>query len=275
MTTTALRPSAVPAQARLSFGGLVRSEWIKLRSLRSTGWSYAIMILASGGMAGLMTLSVPLDSVGSLPLEGGASVDATVMAMALVVGLQISQLIICVLGVLVITGEYSTGMIRTTFTAAPRRLGAYSAKALVLFIVTFLVALITSAFSYLVAALVMFSRGRTAPLFEPEILGPVFGGALFLACVAVFALGIGTVLRSGAGGIAASMGLLLVLPIVLSLIPLEWVSEMQPYLLYMLGMTLTGMSGQAISTATALIGTGIWALAALLLGAILLRRRDV
>ena len=162
MTTTTLptapeaAPAATPSGAgkdasaiRLSAAGHIRTEWIKLRSVRSTVWSYALLVVFSLGLAAIMSASLDLQGadVSMVP----AANQATFVAQASTFGVFFGQLIVAVLGVLTISGEYSTGMIRSTLAAVPNRLPALWAKSAVLFTTTVLVGLVSTVGSYLVS----------------------------------------------------------------------------------------------------------------------------
>jgi ABC-2 type transport system permease protein len=248
MTTTTLpaapatSPALVQATAtdhRLSAAGLLRSEWIKLRSVRSTVWAYALLVGISFGLAAVM--SSTLDLRGADPSMVPAANQGTFLAQASTFGVFFGQLVVTVLGVLTISGEYSTGMIRSTLTAVPNRLPALWAKATVLFVTTFLVGLLSTVGSYLVASSVLAGQGLHASLTEPAVFLPVLGGALYLALIAVFALGVGTIVRSGAGGIAVVLGIVLLLPMVLQLIPAAWATGLLPYLVSNAGINMFGL----------------------------------
>lgn len=282
-TTSAADAPAVggAAATRLSFGGVLRSEWIKLRSLRSTVWSYLIVVAISLGMAALMSVSVAGGEVGPPDASGAAAAQqAQLVLQASVFGVFFGQLVVAVLGALVISGEYTTGMIRSTLTAVPKRLPALAAKAIVLFAATFVLGLVANLGGYAVASLVFASHGVSAPLFAAGTLLTLAGGALYLALVAVFALGVGTMIRSSAGSIAAVLGVLLLLPTVLQLIPADWAHDAVPYLLSSAGMTMFTTAG---TDSASLVGPDAWQsllivlvwVAASLAGAtVLLRRRD-
>ncbi len=274
---TAPRPDADVGQAaiRLSAIGLIRSEWIKLRSVRSTVWSYALLVAFSLGLAAIMS--------GSLDLQGAdvsqvpAANQAIFVAQASTFGVFFGQLIVAVLGVLSISGEYSTGMIRSTLAAVPNRLPALWAKALVLFVTTFVVGLVSTVGSYLVASAVLSGKGLQAGLFEPAVLFPVLGGALYLGLIAVFALGVGTIVRSGAGGIAVVLGLVLLVPMVLQMIPAEWATSLLPYLVSNAGINMFGLmsfSEVPIEWWVDLLVVLGWIAASLAGAAALLKRRD-
>ncbi|MFE7846722.1 ABC transporter permease subunit [Microbacterium sp. NPDC057407] len=272
-----LRPSK-PNGADPSFGGALRSEWIKLRSLRSTVWSYAIVIAISLGMAALVAFALT-----TMP-EGSAAIDATdgtagSVVQASLAGVLFAQLVAGVLGVLVISGEYTTGMIRSTFAAIPTRLPALAAKAVVLFAATFLVGIVANLAGYVAASLVFAGEGISAPLAEPAVFWPILGAAVWLAMVALFALGVGAVVRSSAGGIAAVLGVLLLLPIVLQLIPAEWAQDLVPYLFSTAGSGIYSSSslesvGDAFGVWANLLVAGIWVTVSLTAAAVLMRRRD-
>ncbi|WP_104162729.1 ABC transporter permease subunit [Cryobacterium sp. N22] len=274
MTTIAPAPvrAFVPSGSGLSFGGELRSEWIKLRTVRSTIWSYATVIVISLGMSALMSAALDLGG-----REISAAEQATFLSQPAIFGVFFGQLVVAVLGVLAVSGEYSTGMIRSSITAVPRRLPMLAAKAVVLFLCTFVVGLISTVGSYLMAVPFLAGKGITASLANPDLLLPLLGGALYLALVAVFALGVGAMLRSSAGGIAASLGILLLLPIVLSMIPAQWLADLLPYLISNAGLAFFGLNGFTSASfetwQNILIVLG-WVAVSLAGAAVLLKRRD-
>lgn len=265
--------ASLPSTARLSGGGILRSEWIKLRSLRSTVWSYAIVVLVSLALAALMSATVNLDGVGAIT----AADQEGLVLQASTFGVFFGQMIVAVLSVLVISGEYSTGMIRSTLTAVPRRLPALWAKVVVLFVTTFVVGVVSTLGAYLVASPILASKGVSADMFSSGIVLNLLAAALYLALVAVFALGLGTMLRSSAGGIAAALGTLLVLPTILQLIPATWATDLGPYLISAAGINMFGMSSFSTTDlepwADFLIVLG-WTVVSLAGAALLLKRRD-
>ena len=210
MTTTA---SAHLARDRsgLTFGGILNSEWIKLRSLRSTAWCYAIVLILSFGLGLLLAASLG-------PIAGAAGVGTSVLAVQIATtGIGFTQLVVSVLGALVITGEYSTGMIRSTITAVPTRLPALVAKSLVFGVVTFAVGLVSIVGTALITAPLLSSAGVAPDFGDGKYLLSLLGGAGFLALVGVLALSLGAIIRNSAGGIAAALGLTLVLPTVVQI----------------------------------------------------------
>lgn len=282
--TTITPPLAHPSQrarsTSLSFGGVLRSEWIKLRSLRSTTWSYLIVIAISLGMALVMSLSMASGMNGGADASAMPAADqVSLIVQSSVFGVFFGQLVAGVLGVLVISGEYTTGMIRSTLTAVPKRLPALAAKAVVLFVATFVIGLLANIGAFFVSTVVFSGIEVSASIADSAVFLPLLGGALYLALVAVFALGVGTMIRSSAGGIATVLGLLLLLPMVLQMIPAEWAHDLIPYLLSSAGMNMF-TSTTAEPTAD---GFGVWLNLLIVLGwmgasiagaAVLLKRRD-
>jgi ABC-2 type transport system permease protein len=282
MTTATLDPAHDARAPRMQasgllnpvrFAGVLRSEGIKLRSLRSTVWSYAMLILVSLGLAALMAATLHSMDTGPLPQDAHVSMLMQVSSFPVALG----QLIVAVLGVLVISGEYSTGMIRSTFSAVPRRLPVLWAKTAVLFVSTFVVGLAATVGAYLVGSAILAGKGVAAPITDPDLVRAIVGGALYLALVAVFSLGVGTAIRSSAGGIAVVVGILLILPTVLQLVPADWAQDLVPYLLSDAGLGLVGLQSdipgglEPWQQLAVVLG---WVVASLTAGAILMKRRD-
>lgn len=234
---TTITPTLAPTSPRsrgttLRFGGVIRSEWIKLRSLRSTVWSYVFTILLTLGMALMMALTMVNGVGGGGDISGATGAAETeLFVQASVFGVYLAQLVVAVLGVLVISGEYGTGMIRSTLAAVPTRLPALAAKAAVLFVATFIVGIVSTVGAFLVATAVYSGYGLSASLADPDVFMPMLGAALYLALLAVFALGVGTIVRSSAGGIGIVLALILVVPTVLGMIPADWAQTVVSYLL--------------------------------------------
>jgi len=274
--TTSHSAQRLPARTTsLSFGGVLRSEWIKLRSLRSTVWSYLILVVLALGMALVMSLSYLSGGTDAAGLSKEAQADLIVQGSTF--GAYIGQLVVAVLGVLVITGEYSTGMIRSTLGAVPTRLPALAAKAVALFAVTFVVGAVSTVGAFFVTSAVFSDTGVTANLLDPDVILPLLGAGLYLALVALFALGVGTILRSSAGGIATVVGVLLVLPLVLQMIPAEWVQDVLPYVLPNAGYSLfadTSAAADAVPFWENLLIVLGWVGASVAGAAMLLVKRD-
>lgn len=280
MTTATMSPTPADtlADARLTFPGTVRSEWIKLRTVRSTIWSYALLVAISVGLAALVAFAITNIPEGVAGEAPGAQPIQTVV-QASVAGVTFGQLIAGILGVLVISGEYTTGMVRSTFLAVPGRISALAAKGIVLFSATFIVGLIANVAAYLVASLMLSQEDIAAPITDPGVFWPLLGAALYLAMVSLFALAAGALVRSSAGGIAVVVGVLLILPTILGLVPAEWARDAVPYLLSSAGAgiyssaTLTP-EGDALGMWVNLLVTGLWVAVPAAAAAVMLRTRD-
>ncbi|MFH8408712.1 ABC transporter permease [Streptomyces sp. NPDC018019] len=193
-------PGAAPAYVspipvrRTNLGHALASEWTKIRSVRSTMWTLGVLILLNVGI-GLLT---------SLALAGPDRVVEPKLGFAWF-GLLLGTLCVLPLGVLVISSEYGTGMIRTTFTACPSRARVLTAKAIVLFGLTFV---ITTVSNTLVAMLHAGMLNGPAPT-GGQWLRATLGSGLYVAVLSLLALGVGALLRHSAGAISAMMGLVL------------------------------------------------------------------
>ena len=268
---TAATLTAAPAdRGGLRATGLLRSEWIKLRSVRSTVWAYAVTIVGGIGLSVMLGLTFTGEG-----MPAAEQVDYAVQAATM--GLILAQLSVAVLGVLVISGEYTTGMIRSTLTAVPHRYPALLAKAAVFAAVTFVVGLVITFGGYFVSSPLMAARGAESSLTDPGVVQALVGGALYLSLVGILSLGIGTIVRSGAGGIAAAIGLLMLAPIVFALIPAEWAADIARYLPTAVGGAMYRIhieGGSAMDPVQGSLFLLAWVVVALGTGAALLTRRD-
>jgi len=191
----------------------MRSEFTKIRSVRSTYWTLLVMIVLCVGMAALFSAS-HVSQVNGAPnaaARAAALSDARSAAVTeSLIGLLIGQLVIAVLGVLTMTSEYSTGMIRTSLTSMPRRGTVYAAKAIVFGAVALAAGMITSFASFFTGQAVLAGVHANASLSDPGVLRAVVGAGLFLVVCGLLSYGIGAILRHSAGAIAAAIGLLFV-----------------------------------------------------------------
>lgn len=285
MTTATLTPSHSHTEpGHVNFARVLRSEWIKLRTLRSTVWCYGIILLLTIGFGILLALTFSRST--GAPLSVDSQKSFAVMTATL--GVNFTQLVAAVLGVLIITGEYTTGMIRSTFSAVPRRLPAFFAKVLVLAVTTFVVGLVAILVTALITAPILSNKGIATHVFDGDVLLPLIGGAGYLTLIAVLAYGLGSILRSSAGGIATALGLVLVIPPVLRIISnlthATWVSNVSAFLPSEAGGKIFSYVGSSVQkTAPGVVDlTGLegllvllaWVVAALVVGAVLIKRRD-
>jgi ABC-2 type transport system permease protein len=269
-TVPATRAAARPAgDLRVTFGRLVRSEWLKLWSVRSTWWVLPITVLAQAGIAWMIAF------FGTREMEQAGVDLGRFTAAELVGGIQFAQLAICVLAVLTVTGEYSTGMIRSTLTTAPTRTPALLAKGLVVVAVTFATGVVGTLVSWAVTYPVL---GETYRVDLGEALNQrmLVGAPLYLAAIALLAYGIGAMLRHSAGALATVLGLLLVVEGVFASIPWTFFSTISPYLPMSAGSQLV-QDGGPEAVLGPWEGYGVlvaWGLVALAGAVLLVKRRD-
>ncbi len=258
---------------RVTQARVVRSEWTKLHSLRSTRWSLAVATVMTIGFP-ILFATVVSSRWSHMSLQERAHRHPLDIAL---VGVNISQLAIAVLGVLVITGEYSTGMIRASFTAVPRRLpvlwaktGVYAVVALVLMLPSVVIAFVAS------QAILRSHHILQISFSHPGVARAVLGGAVYLTLVAIFALAVGAIVRNTAGGIAAFAAIFFVIPPLMNLLPSSWNDAVSPYLPSEAGRSIFSLTPGAHSLSP---GAGLALFAgycAFVLGAaaVLLVRRD-
>ncbi len=248
----------------------ISSEWIKLSTLRST-WIVLTATLLGTVLVGALA-SWAIETHWS-KLDPGERLTFSPISQSLT-GVYLAQLTIAVLGVLVISGEYSTGMIRATLSAVPRRLPALWAKLVVFCAMTFLVTLVAALISFVLGQALLESHGTT--LGAPGAVRAVFGVALYLTVVGALALGLGFLLRSTAGGIATVFGLLLVVPAIGHVLPASWQQHFLPYLPSNAGGVLYTMHPDpgSLSPWTGFAVMCAWAVVAIVAAAITLVRRD-
>jgi ABC-2 type transport system permease protein len=247
-----------PATGRAGLRGAIASEFTKIRSVRSTYWTLAALLVVSIGIGAAIT-GGSAANFGHNPANK-AGFDAT--QTSLVAFFEIGQLIIAVIAALAITSEYSTGMIRTSLTAQPRRGTIYAAKAIVLTSLTFIVSLVTSFIAFFVGQALLSSSGVSASLFHSvtipqnanvtcpqkalggggrglppgckvvfsgtDVIHPstvllaIIGCALFVTLVAILAFGVGAMVRHTAGAIAIAIAALFIIPVLEQALPNEW-----------------------------------------------------
>jgi hypothetical protein len=265
---------AIPARApRVTQVRVLLSEWTKLRSLRSTRYSLLIATVLTVGFSLLFAAITanrwshmsPAEQAGRNPME---------IALA---GVNFSQLAIGVLGILVISGEYATGMIRATMTAVPRRLPVLWAKTAVFAVVTF-VLMVPSVLLGFWGSQAILNRHHILQISfsAPGVARAVIGAALYLTVIGVFALALGAIIRSTAGGISAFAGILFVLPPLMSVLPASWNDAISPYLPSNAGRAILSISQDSGSLApwTGLGLFAAYALVGIAIAAFLLVRRD-
>ncbi|HEY7275329.1 MAG TPA: ABC transporter permease [Trebonia sp.] len=298
-TTADVKLSALPpatGQARLR--GVLASEFTKLRSVRSTYWTIGALLVFGVGLAAAIGAGAASDLHNNPGDKVGFDATQTSLAFFFYIG----QLIIAVLGAMTITAEYSTGMIRTSLTAMPRRGNVFVSKLLVFTGVALVVSLVTSFLAFLVGQAVMSGTGVSASLshsttipiagrVSPQsvtvtnsvvvtpghVLTAIIGTALLVTMAAVIAFGLGAIIRHTAGAIASAIGLLFVVPIIVQLLPSTWRFDILRFVPSAAGDVLSATVGDHPHLWSAwpqFAVTAIWAVVLVGIGAYLFRKRD-
>ena len=318
MATTATpdtQLSALPAATgRAGLRGAIASEFTKIRSVRSTYWTLAALLVVSIGIGAAITGGADANFTHNPGNKAGFDATQT----SLIAFFEIGQLIIAVIAALAITSEYSTGMIRTSLTAQPRRRTVYAAKAIVLTSLTLVVSLVTSFIAFFVGQALLSSSGVSASLFHTVTIpqnanvncpGPGKGGggglppgctvqfagtdvihpstvllaiigcAVFVTLVAILAFGVGAIVRHTAAAIAIAIAALFIIPVLEQALPNNWRWDIMRFLPdaanQVVSVTVPGSASPHLWSAWPQLGvTALWAAALLAVGAYLFRKRD-
>jgi ABC-2 type transport system permease protein len=276
VTPAAPMATAADATRRVGFSHLLATEWTKIRSVRSTVWTLIIFAVVSLGLTGLLTwLTIRALSSGR---AGGRSsgIAADPVNFILGTGLGLGQLAICVLGVLVITNEYSSGTIRASLLAMPKRIPMLVAKGVVFSVLVFVIGEAVTFGCFYIGAAIVHSHFPVS-LSQPGVTRAVIGSGLYLAVLGLFALAIGSLIRHTAGAVTTVIGLVLVIFNLTSLLPYSWGAHIHAYMPTVAGQLITQDKQQAGQLLSPWQGFGVfcaWTALLLIAGAYLLKRRD-
>ena len=227
MTTSAIsvvppRARAVPpAVRRPGLPGTLRSELTKILSVRSTYWTLLALVVASVGWAVLYC-------AGTVSHPTGGAVNATFASLMGQVAL--GELVIVVLGALVITSEYSTGMIRTSLAVMPRRGVLYAGKATVFAGVTFTISLVVSFVDFFVGQAILSSKHLNTTLAQPDVLRAVLLSAAIVTVFGLLAYGTGAIIRHTPGAITSMLGMIFLIPLLAQALPTPWYHDIVRWL---------------------------------------------
>ena len=275
-TAPGTRVPAVPA-GRAGFGHLLLSEWTKLRSVRSTVWTLIAFVVVTVGLTVLIALAINGAWNGPHAASRDATVSADPVGGILGLSLALGQLTICVLGVMVISTEYSTGVIRSSLLAVPRRLPMLAAKAVVFTILIGILSEIIVLACFFVGTAILHSHVSVS-LSDPGVTRAVLGAGLYLTVLGLLALGVGGLIRHTAGGVSAIIGIVLVLPIIGALLPSGTVyNHINAYLPTQAGQLVAHVHRSSGDLLGPWQGFGVlclYAAVALGVAAYLLKRRD-
>lgn len=272
MTTATVPTSLGFKPEETGFRDVVASEWIKFRTVASTRWTLLSAWVGTVAV-GLLFSAAIAAQWNQMSAADKAALDPTFRSLT---GLVVGQLAVGVLGVLVITSEYATGLIRSTMTAVPRRRPVLAAKAVVLAVPTLVIATLASVAAFVGGQALMSSTGKGVSLASAAEVRVVAGGGVYLTLLALFGLGLGAVFRRTAGALAAFVGLVLVLPNVIGPLPKPWGRDIVEYLPADAGQAFLQIHGGTKSLPP-WVGIGVlgaWAAVALACAAWLITRRD-
>lgn len=222
------RPDDNRPDYRVTPARVLRSEWSKFWTLRST-WialGLALIFMVAFGLI-FAARYKSLVSTGSQLGDRFAGASGVDLALF---GINFGQLVLGVLGVLVTAGEYSTGMIRSTLAAVPRRLPVLWSKAVVCGLVALVVSSVAAFVSFGFGSRIIAGTPAAISLSSAGVVRSLFGAGIYLALVAIIGVALGSLLRSAAAGIAVLVGVLLLVPGLVSLLPTSWSTDISPYL---------------------------------------------
>jgi ABC-2 type transport system permease protein len=250
------------------------SEWIKFRSVRSVPAALvatAVVVVVGG----LLVTAGFRSGWSTMAASDRATFDPTFQSLR---GVELAQLFVGALGVLTVTGEYTSGLIRTTFAATPQRAQVVIAKGLILGGVVWALCTVASFVAFFAGQAVLTAPARHASIGDPGVLRAVFGGGVYLLLIGLFGCGLGVLLRRTMAALAALFGILLVLPVAVALVPGDLGARLNEYLPSTAGMefwTVVRTGNYALGAWPGLAVFALYVVAAGVAALVLLRRRDV
>ncbi|WP_298252071.1 ABC transporter permease subunit [uncultured Arthrobacter sp.] len=272
----------------VTFGRVLKSEWIKVTTVPSTVILIISTVVVMVGLAALFAWSMSLTAEAlsdpdfpaefQAPAEGPGSPGFDAL-MAPSSGLIFGQLLIAALAVVLIASEWTTGMIRSTMVAVPRRTPALLAKTLVVAVVAFAVGLGSALLSYLVAQPILRGEDIDFAITKDGVLASIINTGTFLALVAIISMAIGILLRNTAGGVVTAVGLFFVLPLIVQLLSglADWIPDAARFLPGDAGnqmVSITTLEGDLTQWEGGLV-MGAWALILLVVALLVAKKRDV
>ncbi len=277
-TTQPARPPVLPPPSgRAGFGGTLRSEFTKIRSVRSTYWTLLVLLAVSIGIGAAISAGTAANWSHTSPSDR-ATFDATQASIA---GLFfLGQLVIVVLGAIVLTAEYSTGMIRTSLTAMPRRATVYAAKVVVFAVVALAVTLVAAFVAFFLGQSLLASTHQSATLAGHDVLRAVIGIALYITLCGLFAFAAAAIWNTAAT-ITTMIGLLFVIPTLVNLLPNSWGNDLVRWLPSSAGRAISATVREAGPQNSHLFSPwgqftvfAVYTAVLLVVGGILFRKRD-
>lgn len=262
---------------RQGFGHLMLAEWTKIRSVRSTAWTLFLFVIITIGLTALFSWVSAANWNGPHAAARDLRITADPVGFIFGAGIGLGQLTICVLGVLVITTEYSSGVIRASLLAVPRRFPMLAAKVAVFGLLIVVLAEIVAFGSFFVGSAILHPHVAVS-LSGTGVLRATVGAGLYLTVLGLFAMAIGALIRHTAGAISLVIGVVLVLPILTGLLPDQWFyNHLNAYLPQQAGSLIYAVHQNSSQLLTAWQGFGvlcIWTVLLLGLATYFLDRRD-
>jgi ABC-2 type transport system permease protein len=268
-TTTGSRTT----RSRVTQAGVFRSEWTKLYSLRSTRYALLATTIMTIGF-GIIASAANVSRWSSMTAADKASFDPLSTSL---LGVRFGVLAIGVLGVLLITGEYTTGMIRSTMTAVPKRLPVLWGKAGVYALVALVITIPAAFIAFFAGQAILSGKHIQIAFSHAGVPGAILGAAGYLTLIGLFAMGLGAIMRNTAAGIATFAGIMFVVPPLISILPSSIANSIDPYLPSSAGEAMMEI-GHHANTLSAGAGLAVFAgyvVAVLAAAAVLLVKRDV
>ncbi|MFC9117599.1 ABC transporter permease [Streptomyces sp. NPDC052492] len=275
--TTAPVPASatVPQERGPGFAGLLLSEWTKIRSVRSTVWSLAVLVVLTLVFTALF-MQMGIANWDKADAAQQAEMRADPTGTILGSGILLSQLAVCVLGVMAIASEYSTGMIRSSLLAVPRRVPVLAAKATVFGLLVLAVGELTAFGSFLIGAPILHGKAPVS-LGDDGVLRAVAGCGVYLALLGLFALAVGAIVRHTAASITVVIGFVLVITPMAGMLPGSVGERIHAWLPTEAGFLITQQQSRAGDLLGPWEGLGVlalWTAVLLAVAAVQLRRRD-
>jgi ABC-2 type transport system permease protein len=268
VTTTRTPPAAAaPPSPAVRARDLLTSEWTKLRSVRSTYWTLLVAVVTAVGLSAVVAVAFTTG-----PSTGRPPIDPLLPSFA---SLEYAVLAVGVLGVLTFSSEHATGLIRTTFTAVPRRRAVLAAKAAVAGTVTLVVGELVSLTSFLLAQAILSGNHLGVSLSHPDVPAAVLADGILLSVCTLAGVGLGAIVRHTAGAVAA-LAALIYLPAILGLLPAPWHHRIGRFTLFYAAQQVVTLHPQAglFSPTLSMLVLLAWPAAALLGATALITRRD-
>ncbi|MEV0582963.1 ABC transporter permease [Nonomuraea sp. NPDC050310] len=246
---------------------ILRSEWTKLRSVRSTMWTFIVAAVLMIGFCVLISIAAlstnePLDGFDAFDSSMGGSVFASIA--------------LATLGVLSVSSEYRTGMIRTSLQAVPQRLSLLAGKVLVFTAVTLVYSVILSFASFFTGMAILARENMETTLGAPGVLRALIGTALLLTASGLFGLALGSLIRHSPGAIVTAISMILIVPQLTNLLPGEWGRTVNEYMTTNAGnlVALVEPRAGAMGPWEGFAVYLAWIAAVAIAGAVLLKKRD-